>query len=551
MFAKLGLIALTLAAYTSAHAQQFQFTMHGADSLGHERTIVFGVHPQATFCADSALGEYNSFPPFPVMFSWTNPGASGICDNNDCFDCGRVSGANSPYPADLRPYMNRTQIDTYRVSMYSYDGGFPFSVSWEGDFSTYCDSMILTYTGSSAGVVVVDMFDTAAMQITDPSVLHADIIRWGAKTPPPPIPVQLYPPPDGEDIALPVTIRWRTAIGADSYRLQVSSDSLFVIDLHMDSTTTDTSKPVNDLASGEEYYWRVKAQKNESSSNWSEVRRFRTIIPSVSLRLSGHWNLVSLPLNTSPAPKSAVFPTSQTTAYYYSLVSQHYMVSDSLSHGVGYWLRFSSDQEVRIEGVLLETDTVSLMPGWNLVGSIATPVAVSSIISDPPGLATSSFYGYKGRYEPSDTIHPGEGYWVRVSEPARLILSPASVTGALSKTLHVVQTTERPPASPADEFSSLAPSTSERIPDHFNLGQNFPNPFNPTTSIRYELATPERVRLVVYDIIGKEIRTLVDGLQPAGFYDVQFVADHVESGVYFYRLTAGQFTSVQKMLLLK
>jgi hypothetical protein len=140
---------------------------------------------------------------------------------------------------------------------------------------------------------------------------------------------------------------------------------------------------------------------------------------------------------------------------------------------------------------------------------------------------------------------------VRVSEPARLILSPASVTGALSKTLHVVQTTERPPASPADEFSSLAPSTSERIPDHFNLGQNFPNPFNPTTSIRYELATPERVRLVVYDIIGKEIRTLVDGLQPAGFYDVQFVADHVESGVYFYRLTAGQFTSVQKMLLLK
>jgi hypothetical protein len=85
----------------------------------------------------------------------------------------------------------------------------------------------------------------------------------------------------------------------------------------------------------------------------------------------------------------------------------------------------------------------------------------------------------------------------------------------------------------------------------FELAQNYPNPFNPTTSIRYQIPTAETVNLKVYDILGKEVATLVNGRQEAGNYTVPFNAVRLASGVYFYRLQAGGFVETRKMLLVK
>ena len=89
------------------------------------------------------------------------------------------------------------------------------------------------------------------------------------------------------------------------------------------------------------------------------------------------------------------------------------------------------------------------------------------------------------------------------------------------------------------------------LPTVFALKQNFPNPFNPGTNIRYELPKKEYVRLTVYDLIGKEVAVLVDQEQPAGKYDVKFNAVDLGSGVYFYRFQAGGFVDTKKLLLLK
>lgn len=88
-------------------------------------------------------------------------------------------------------------------------------------------------------------------------------------------------------------------------------------------------------------------------------------------------------------------------------------------------------------------------------------------------------------------------------------------------------------------------------PDRFELFQNYPNPFNPQTTIEYSLAESKQVRLVVYDVLGQEIRTVVDGLQDAGFKSVVLNAGNLPSGVYFYRLQAGSFVEVKKLLLTK
>ncbi len=89
------------------------------------------------------------------------------------------------------------------------------------------------------------------------------------------------------------------------------------------------------------------------------------------------------------------------------------------------------------------------------------------------------------------------------------------------------------------------------IPTDFRLEQNFPNPFNPATVISWQLPTESYVSLKVFDILGQEVTTLVDEFKKAGSYSVSWNASSLPSGVYFYRLSAGNFTETKKLLLLK
>lgn len=91
----------------------------------------------------------------------------------------------------------------------------------------------------------------------------------------------------------------------------------------------------------------------------------------------------------------------------------------------------------------------------------------------------------------------------------------------------------------------------QRGPDGFRLSQNFPNPFNPTTMIRYTIPEAGAVSLKVYDLLGEKVATLVDHEQQAGTHNVNFNATHLPSGIYFYRIEAEGFESTRKMMLLQ
>jgi photosystem II stability/assembly factor-like uncharacterized protein len=88
-------------------------------------------------------------------------------------------------------------------------------------------------------------------------------------------------------------------------------------------------------------------------------------------------------------------------------------------------------------------------------------------------------------------------------------------------------------------------------PTSFALEQNYPNPFNPSTVIGYQLAVSSQTTLKVYDVLGREVATLVNERQAAGNHDVKFDASKLTSGIYFYRLTVGGYTQTKKMLLVK
>jgi len=90
-----------------------------------------------------------------------------------------------------------------------------------------------------------------------------------------------------------------------------------------------------------------------------------------------------------------------------------------------------------------------------------------------------------------------------------------------------------------------------QLPTEFSLEQNFPNPYNPATTIQYSVKERSPVELVLYDVLGREIEVLVKEEQNAGYYKIDFNAGKLASGIYFYRLQASSFIKTKKMVLMK
>jgi hypothetical protein len=98
---------------------------------------------------------------------------------------------------------------------------------------------------------------------------------------------------------------------------------------------------------------------------------------------------------------------------------------------------------------------------------------------------------------------------------------------------------------------TLVISAVETVPAEYSLGQNFPNPFNPTTTIEYAIPVDGRVTIRVYNTLGEFVATAVDENRLAGIHQALFDGGNLPSGVYYYRILAGQFNTIRKMLLVK
>ncbi len=260
------------------------------------------------------------------------------------------------------------------------------------------------------------------------------------------------------------------------------------------------------------------------------------------ISVSDKWNMISVPVRPTTSLRTILFPTAVARAFAYE---GSYLPTDTLTIGSGYWLKFAGAASVVISGSTVLTDTVPVQQGWNLVGSVSSPLPASGITSLPGGLVTSQFFTYAGSYYVSDTILPGKAYWVKASQSGALVLSAVPAQSPRGRiTIH--PTGERPPAPPPEMDGVV-----KNLPRQFSLDQNYPNPFNPTTRIRYALPSAARVVLKIYDLLGQEVATMLDEVQQPGWYTETWDARDVASGVYFYRLTAGTFSSVKKLVVVK
>ncbi len=140
---------------------------------------------------------------------------------------------------------------------------------------------------------------------------------------------------------------------------------------------------------------------------------------SVCISFSAGWNLVSLPVKGFDGRTIVQFPTAVSAAFCYC---GGYMRDDTLRWGMGYWLKFDSAQTICLYDTVVTTDTINVVAGWNLIGSISFPVSVNSIVEVPPAITLPQFFGYNQGYFIATIIEPGHGYWVKVSQNGQLIL---------------------------------------------------------------------------------------------------------------------------------
>jgi hypothetical protein len=142
-------------------------------------------------------------------------------------------------------------------------------------------------------------------------------------------------------------------------------------------------------------------------------------------------------------------------------------------------------------------------------------------------------------------------------------MSENNVTAVtLEWTVHVtdgidtVEAYNAPYTMEIDGSNALSAYLVRLIPDEFSIHQNYPNPFNPVTTLRYDLPENSHVNIAIYDMLGRQVKTLINQTQDAGYKSVQWNATNdvgtpISSGLYLYMVQAGEYISTKKMVLLK
>jgi hypothetical protein len=382
--------------------------------------------------------------------------------------------------------------------------------------------------------------------------------------------------------------------------------------------------------------------------------------------INSGWQLVSVPVVVEDFSTTAVYPTATASVFEY-VPGVGYQARDTLKNGLGYWTKFDSAQTLEYSGTIIDSISIGISSGWNIIGSISSNVLASEVCTNPPGII-SAMYAYNNGYVllgDGSLIKPGIGYWVNANNSGNVILSGScgmqkgtsypqieleeldkfTITDSNGKqqTLYVANVDidstllnldrTMPPPMPNLEFDArfnygeiikvvstdsgevdleilvesnsypitlsweLNPEngidysfisdsglgkvsqisiengqtefsensqgriqlfgkisdsfTLNQLPDKFELYQNYPNPFNPTTTIKYDISDVSQVSVIIYDILGRKLKDLVNEKQDAGRYEIQFDATDLATGVYLYQIRAGSFVSTKKMILIK
>lgn len=276
------------------------------------------------------------------------------------------------------------------------------------------------------------------------------------------------------------------------------------------------------------------------------------------------WYLISLPVTPTDNSLNNLFPTAL-GAYAFDHTTGGYYSANSLDPQKGYWLLIPSPTTSTISGTPLNNYTEHYEIGWHLIGTVMGTVNFADPDDNPDGSVFAA-YGWDsaaGQYfvvYPAGTgvLEPSAGYWLAVIQPCDLTIGSGSISNNAAEVIKddinafYQKFGSQPPVPPFIADHNL---TQLLQPEEMKL-ENYPNPFNSQTTIKYRLSHYTQTQIIIYNIMGRKIKTLMNGNQSAGSHEVVWdgsndFGDLVSSGIYVYKIITPRFGISNKMLLLK
>lgn len=373
----------------------------------------------------------------------------------------------------------------------------------------------------------------------------------------------IYPDHQQEDMDTSITFIWNEAENAEEYIFQLSTDPSFE-SIDIVNSTSDTIYTVDDLHKGKRYYWRVQVQNNSGAGPFSNMRNFITAI-----------SIPDIPLLIAASVVSG-------RSDYVTVKWQSVKYADKYTVHMSEYQSFSS---VKIFGST--EDTVINLSGteeglkyyWrvqarNIAGAGPWSSALEFTLIQPPTdleLEKTGLNEITLKWDDNSGVE--EGYLIERKESDEsefTVIDSVDENGEEYINAGIEQTdtyTYRIKAYIADAASEYSNEASlnfvgvkeeqaaGEIPDEYSLSQNYPNPFNPSTIIKFALPEPAFTKIIVYDLLGGEIKLLVNEQLGAGVYEINFDTEFagllIPSGVYFYSIQSENFFQTRKMILMK
>jgi len=403
----------------------------------------------------------------------------------------------------------------------------------------------------------------------------------------PQAPVLTYPPNGWVDLTLTDTLTWNASTGATSYHVQLATDTGFTNLVVNDSTPTTTTRIVSGLNPLTFYYWRVNAKNAAGTSAYSSRFSFKT-------KGSGTAPTLYQPANNSTNQATSVICVwSKAVDQTFGKIRRGPSLLNSQTVS-NYWFELYTDTTIapviRDSSLSPATDTSRSVTGllnnqnywWRVKskndvgwGPFSSYFKFTTIVAAPPiptllRPANNSVDIPPTTWLVWTTATGATSYRVQCSTDSTFATSVLDSTvnidslqvpaGRLAYNTKYYWHVRASNVGGNSNYTPLFNFTtslvgivgnSNIIPKVFKLYENYPNPFNPTTDIKFDIPNSADVKIVMYNTLGQQSAVLVDGHYAAGSYSVQWNASNYPSGVYFYRITAGSFTDVKKMVLLK
>jgi large repetitive protein len=357
-------------------------------------------------------------------------------------------------------------------------------------------------------------------------------------------PIPYVPADSTADLTSPVTLRWFSATGASGYHVQVGLDSLFAQVVFEDTVATGLVVDLLGLEPFMKYYWHVRALDSLGGGEFSAVRWFMTqlVPPRAPVQVTPTSGLTAAMTNqvfrwrpTRMADRYelqiSLDSPFDSTVFVNSAIVDTFCTVQSLLNNTRYFWRVRG---VNVKGPGAFSDV------WSLTTIVASPVVPVLVTPASGSNDLGPFVTLLWRSSPHAV-----SYHLQVSTDAPFgstVFEDSAMTDTVKKVgpLDYSRTYYwRVCAQNSGwitDWSSVRSMTIMNPPVTFDLYQNYPNPCNPSTMIRYDIPVESEVSLILYDLLGQQVRKVVDDIQKTGRYDVLVDVGGLPSGVFIYRL---------------